>query len=84
MKNILLLGATGSIGDSVLKVISQNEDSFNLFGRAAGINNTKVEEIIKNLLDSNNCLNFLPNKPLPPVIKTFFIIHYNIRPLTSY
>ena len=26
MKNILLLGATGSIGDSVLKVISQNKD----------------------------------------------------------
>ena len=32
MKNILLLGATGSIGDSVLNVISQNEDKFNLFG----------------------------------------------------
>ena len=53
MKNILLLGATGSIGDSVLKVISQNEDSFNLYGIAAGKNNTKVEEIIKNFSPLN-------------------------------
>ena len=32
MKNILLLGATGSIGDSVLDVISQNQDKLNLIG----------------------------------------------------
>ena len=47
MKNILLLGATGSIGDSVLKVVRQNKDSLNLYGIAAGKNSTKVEEIIK-------------------------------------
>ena len=35
MKNILLLGATGSIGDSVLKVVRQNKDSLNLYGIAA-------------------------------------------------
>ena len=29
MKNILLLGATGSIGDSALDVISQNPESLN-------------------------------------------------------
>ena len=32
MKNILVLGATGSIGDSVLSVIKQNNEKLNLFG----------------------------------------------------
>ena len=32
MKNILLLGATGSIGKSVLSVIKQNQDELNLMG----------------------------------------------------
>ena len=30
--NILLLGATGSIGDSVLGVIEENHSELNLFG----------------------------------------------------
>ena len=47
MKNILLLGATGSIGDSVLNVISQNEDKFNLFGISFNNNIAKAKEIIK-------------------------------------
>ena len=47
MKNILLLGATGSIGDSVLNVISQNEDKFNLFGISLNNNIVKAKEIIK-------------------------------------
>ena len=33
MKNILLLGATGSIGDSVLSVIKQNSNELNLEGK---------------------------------------------------
>ena len=53
MKNILLLGATGSIGDSVLKVVRQNKDSLNLYGIAAGKNSTKVEEIIKSFSPLN-------------------------------
>ena len=47
MKNILLLGATGSIGDSVLNVISQNKDKFNLFGISFNNNIVKAKEIIK-------------------------------------
>ena len=47
MKNILLLGATGSIGDSVLNVISQNEDKFILFGISFNNNIVKAKEIIK-------------------------------------
>ena len=45
MKNILLLGATGSIGDSALDVISQNTDSLNLYGMAFHSNIDKASDI---------------------------------------
>ena len=38
MKNIVLLGATGSIGDSCLNVIRQNKKHFHLFGIGLGGN----------------------------------------------
>ncbi len=47
MKNILLLGATGSIGESVLSVISQNKESLNLFGMSLNKNILKSQEILK-------------------------------------
>ena len=47
MKNILLLGATGSIGESVLSVISQNKESLNLFGISLNKNIQKSQEILK-------------------------------------
>ena len=47
MKNILLLGATGSIGKSVLSVISQNKESLNLFGISLNKNILKSQEILK-------------------------------------
>ena len=50
MKNILLLGATGSIGDSVLNVIRQNDSTLNLFGIAVGKNIKKTDVIIKEFL----------------------------------
>ena len=50
MKNILLLGATGSIGKSVLSVISENKNKFNLMGISFNSNYPKAEEIIKNFL----------------------------------
>ena len=53
MKNILLLGATGSIGDSVLSVIKQNSDSLNLYGIAAGKNTEKAAAIIKDFSPKN-------------------------------
>ena len=46
MKNILLLGATGSIGKSVLSVISQNEEKFNLYGISFNKNIDRAKEII--------------------------------------
>jgi len=47
MKNVLLLGATGSIGESVLSVISQNKESLNLFGVSLNKNILKSQEILK-------------------------------------
>ena len=46
MKNIIVLGATGSIGDSVLSVIKQNKNECNLYGITFGSNITKAEKII--------------------------------------
>ena len=48
MKNILLLGATGSIGESVLSVIKQNKQQLNLFGIALNSNISKATSIIDN------------------------------------
>ena len=47
MKNIVLLGATGSIGDSCLNVIRQNKKHFNLFGIGLGGNLDKAQQITK-------------------------------------
>jgi 1-deoxy-D-xylulose-5-phosphate reductoisomerase len=46
MKNIILLGATGSIGDSVLSVIKQNKNKLNLLGITFSSNLSKAEDII--------------------------------------
>jgi len=61
MKNILLLGATGSIGKSVLSVISQNKDKFNLIGIAFNTNISIAEKIINDFsptyvhIDDHDC-----------------------------
>ena len=47
MKNIVLLGATGSIGDSCLNVIRQNKKHFHLFGIGLGSNLDKAQQITK-------------------------------------
>ena len=46
MKNIIVLGATGSIGDSVLSVIKQNENKLNLLGISFSSNVSKAKDII--------------------------------------
>ena len=46
MKNILVLGATGSIGDSVLSVIEQNSDKLNLFAIVQNSNTEKAVSIV--------------------------------------
>ena len=57
MKNILLLGATGSIGKSVLSVISQNNNKFNLYGISFNKNIVEGDEIIKNFSPSFTHIN---------------------------
>ena len=47
MKNILLLGATGSIGSSVLSVIEQNKNELNLIGISFNSNIMKGTKIIE-------------------------------------
>ena len=47
MTNIFLLGATGSIGDSVLSVIKQNSDRLNLKGITFHSNITKAKQIVE-------------------------------------
>ena len=59
MKNIIVLGATGSIGDSVLSVIKQNKNKLNLLGIAFSSNIAKAEDIInefklKNVYSESN------------------------------
>ena len=46
MKNIIILGATGSIGDSVLSVIRQNKEKLSLLGITFSSNISKAESII--------------------------------------
>ena len=46
MKNILLLGATGSIGKSVLSVINDNQSKLNLFGISLNNNLNTANKII--------------------------------------
>ena len=61
MKNILLLGATGSIGKSVLSVIGQNKEKFNLYGISFNKDITRAKEIIKEFsptyvyIDDDSC-----------------------------
>ena len=45
MKNIVLLGATGSIGDSCLNVIRQNKQHFRLFAIGLESNLDKAQKI---------------------------------------
>lgn len=47
MNNVLVLGATGSIGASTLDVIAKNPDIFHLYGIAACKNYQKMAEIIR-------------------------------------
>ena len=47
MKNIVLLGATGSIGDSCLNVIRQNKQHFRLFAIGLESNLDKAQKIAK-------------------------------------
>ncbi|WP_261815765.1 1-deoxy-D-xylulose-5-phosphate reductoisomerase [Vibrio gallicus] len=47
MQNISILGATGSIGSSTLKVIAQNPEHYQVFALAAGSNVQKMLKLCK-------------------------------------
>jgi len=48
--NVLLLGATGSIGSSVLSVIDQNNSDLSLFGITFNKNTSEADNVIKKFL----------------------------------
>ena len=50
--NVLLLGATGSIGSSVLSVIDQNNSDLSLFGITFNKNTSEADYVIKKFLPS--------------------------------
>ena len=65
MKNILILGCTGSVGESTLRVIEENRDSFRLIGMSFHSNSARALEIIEkhspdfvftNIEDSKNAI----------------------------
>ena len=60
MKNVVLLGATGSIGTSSVDVIHQHSDIFNLYAVAANSSVAKVAEIVRKYKVERVCM-FDPN-----------------------
>ena len=60
MKNVVLLGATGSIGTSSVDVILQHSDIFNLYAVAANSSVDKVAEIVRKFKVERVCM-FDPN-----------------------
>ncbi len=58
MKNILILGSTGSVGYSTLRVLKENYDTFNLLGISFDSNVQRAKEIINDFspefVHSNN------------------------------
>ena len=65
-KNIILLGATGSIGNSALRLLRKNREHFNLIGVSAH-NNAKLLSKIVNEFDVPNVVLSNPNN-----IKDYF------------
>lgn len=45
MRKLTILGATGSIGASTLKVVAENPEQFTIVALAAGQNVTKMREL---------------------------------------
>ena len=56
MKNVVLLGATGSIGTSSVDVILQHSDIFNLYAVAANSSVDKVAEIVRKFKVERVCM----------------------------
>ena len=72
--NILLLGATGSIGKSVLSVINQNNSELSLFGIAFNKNTIEANNIVKNFAPSYVYIDDYDTfKNQNPTIKTKYI-----------
>lgn len=68
MKNICVLGVTGSIGEQTVDVVINNPDDFNIISMSAGHNIEKLETFINqvhpkyvSVIEQNDCI-YLQNK----------------------
>ena len=50
-KNIILLGSTGSIGNSAIRLLRENRDKFNIIGISAHNNVKLLSELVNELLN---------------------------------
>ena len=55
-KKIVVLGCTGSIGKSTLKIINEFPDLFEIVGLTAHSNKNQLEELSKKYSCNNICL----------------------------
>ena len=83
MKNIVLLGATGSIGKSCLNVIRQNKEHFHLFGIGLGSNLDKAQEIVQefNPIDDMRASKEYRSKISQNLLERFWFEKNNINTL---
>ena len=73
-KKVVLLGATGSIGDSTLKVIRKHSDKIELIGISAHSQAEKLFKIAKEFNVQHACLSQAPHEKINPPGKTQFHI----------
>ena len=77
-KKIIILGATGSIGQSTLDIIEKTNDQFKVVGVSANKNEKKLSEICKKfepkniLLTDNSIQNVIPRPQFNDGAKFFF------------
>ena len=73
-KNIIIYGATGSIGDSTLNLIRNNKELFNIVGLTC---NKNIQKIIK-IADEFECKNIGIGKKDLIIENKEFLLNYNI------
>ena len=56
MKNLLLLGASGSIGSQTLDVVKNHQELFNIYGLSVGLNIEVLPKIIRDFQPKHICV----------------------------
>ncbi len=77
-KNVLIYGATGSIGDSVLNLIRSNREQFNVVGMTCNSNIDKLLNIAYEFECNNLGINNKKNIPIYPKLQDY-IVHAGLE-----